>query len=328
MDYGILLWPYANNRYAQALGPLLAAELALLLRRAGIDSPVERRSIAQTDWLCFRADEISPAALDILRTHSHLLLLARLRADGLDQLTGPAPCKVGEGLSSILKYKGKTSELFTRAMIGMAAGLCDFDPGERLFLLDPLCGRGTTLFEAANRGCDCAGCDVNRKDLDQGYAYFKKFLEMSRVKHEQAQDVLTVRGEKGVRRREIRYAVANGRQSMAFLEGDARAVARALKPRSVHLIVADLPYGVQHAPALCQRLDALLDELLPRLRALLKPGGAIALSFNAYTLKADALRAQLAAAGFAPFCEPPFDRLDHWVEQAVRRDLALARVPK
>lgn len=61
--------------------------------------------------------------------------------------------------------------------------------------------------------------------------------------------------------------------------------------------------------------------------AVLKHGGAIALSFNTYTLNRRAVLAAMQAAGFLPLDEAPYNGFAHWVEQAVDRDAVLAVKP-
>ena len=52
----------------------------------------------------------------------------------------------------------------------------------------------------------------------------------------------------------------------------------------VHLIACDLPYGVQHAPRGAS-IERLMAGALPAWRESLVQGGAVAVSFNAQTLK-------------------------------------------
>ena len=50
------------------------------------------------------------------------------------------------------KYKGKTNEAFTMHLINQALCAAKLPEGRPVTLLDPMCGRGTTLFQAVNRG--------------------------------------------------------------------------------------------------------------------------------------------------------------------------------
>ena len=88
------------------------------------------------------------------------------------------------------------------------------------------------------------------------------------------------------------------------------------------MIVADLPYGVQHSAGMPP--EALLDRVLSGWREALCPGGSVAISFNSQTLPLDRVRGAMARAGFHPFSGGAYDAFSHWVEQAVTRDVAVA----
>ena len=91
-----------------------------------------------------------------------------------------------------------------------------------------------------------------------------------------------------------------------------------------HMIVCDLPYGVQHA-SLGGSIEGLLARALPEWCAALKKGGTVALSFNALTLKTERVLDLMEAAGLEPMRGGAYAGFSHWVEQAVTRDIAVAR---
>ena len=59
-------------------------------------------------------------------------------------------------LSGILKYTGKTNEMFTRLMLNIAQ-LHIKNPPEILNILDPLAGKDTTLYEVLMQGQNANG---------------------------------------------------------------------------------------------------------------------------------------------------------------------------
>ncbi len=331
MQYALLPWPYLNSRYDTSIRPMLMRELSRLLERAGTEALVTQNQFGGLDFLCFEAGPLSPAALAILSTHSHLRLLFEVRPDGamMPLLSARAP-EVGGDLSSMLKYKGKTSELFTRSLISLAVLESDFSGGmfEKRTLFDPMCGRGTALFEALNRGWHAVGSDVDAADVEQGYAFLKRYLEFGHFKHEAKDFSMTV-GKTNVKRRQIALArpgekLGSGSLTASFIAADVESAAGAYKSGSFDLIGCDLPYGVQHGPDGARTLDSLVERALPALHRVLKPGGAIALSFNVYTLKRPRVIGLMERAGFAPCDGEPYRNLSHWVEQAVLRDFAVA----
>ncbi len=99
------------------------------------------------------------------------------------------------------------------------------------------------------------------------------------------------------------------------------------KKQCCHLIVSDLPYGVQHAPGGGRKapsLEDMLYEALPVWTDLLHTGGAMALSFNVNTLRPEMVRGMMAEVGLDVMDGPAWNGLEHWVEQAITRDVAVA----
>ena len=74
-----------------------------------------------------------------------------------------------DDLVTIQKYPGKTNEQFTKLLLNVTL-LASASAGEmldrRLRVLDPLCGRGTTLNQALTYGYDAAGLDLDGKDFE------------------------------------------------------------------------------------------------------------------------------------------------------------------
>lgn len=334
--YAILLRPHANARYQQALRSLAIGELTLMLAKAGVRASVGFRQISGLEWLAFEPEAATDALLDAIAAHSHLFFLARVAEDGaFYPLRMPPDAHVGADLPGVLKYKGKTNEYFIRFLLNMALCASSFQAGDALTALDPMCGRGTALFEAANRGWNCAGVDVQPAEIDEGYKYFKRYLEYHRIKHASENCSMTFRGKQLAVLRTLEYAQSAER----FRAGQRRAVSMAaLNGRDLpalfpnkrfHLLVADLPYGVQHA-AVGARADAfssvgeMMEGLLPAWRAVLCAGAGVAVSFNTHNIALCALREQFARHGFRVLSGGAYDQFEHWVEQAIDRDVVIA----
>ena len=83
--------------------------------------------------------------------------------------------------------------------------------------------------------------------------------------------------------------------------------------------------GVQRGTAGRQdTIEGTVRAALPGWLEALKPGGALAMSFNTYVTKRASLERALEAAGFELVQTPS---MEHWVEQAISRDVLLARRP-
>ena len=320
MHYTMLLWPHANARYQVETEKLARAELEVMLSRLGMEYTWEEGGVAGLPSLDFSARPLADAEATVISRHSLLYALFERREDGaLLPLLGREAPRVGGDLPGILKYKGKTNENVTQLLINLAwlAG----NMPEKAHLLDPMCGRGTALFVALNRGWDVVGSDIDRAALREAEQFFFFFLEYHRFKHTTKRGSLTLRGKKSAPYTDL--ALAEG--ALRLAEVDATRVREAFGAAKFDLLCADLPYGVQHGSNM--PLETLLRLALPAWAETLKRGAAIALSFNAQTLPARKVRALLAGAGLRVLEGGPYDHFEHWVEQAVTRDIAVAVLP-
>ncbi len=55
-----------------------------------------------------------------------------------------------------------------------------------------------------------------------------------------------------------------------------------------------------------------------------KKGGTVVISYNAYTLSKETLKELFEEAGYEVLTGGPYDAMEHWVEQAVSRDVFVA----
>ncbi len=334
MVFCIQLTPHANIRYREAQIDLGSKELRCLLGSLGLDCDVHTAQIGGVTFLTFEAEGLTDAQLDGISRHSTALLLCEKQGELLRPIQKVSHDYLTEDLAEVLKYKGKTSAVFTRMMLNCAWAASDFTTETApLTVLDPICGKGTTCFVALQQGMNAAGVDIDRKDLKEAADYFERHMQFHRLKHKLSQGSRTVRKHAVP---EALYTLADTKEH--FREEDTRTFALYLadtgltgdlmKKTPAHLIVADLPYGVQHAPQEGRRTESftqLMKRVLPAWHASLRKGGAIALSFNTLTLKKDALIDLLTEAGFTPLTEAPYDDFQHFVEQAVTRDFVVAR---
>ena len=179
---------------------------------------------------------------------------------------------------------------------------------------------------------------MDRADLREAESFFKRYLEYHRYKYSLARESRTVRGQKPVP--VTRYETAatpedfksGKRVCLSLATLDAAFAGEAFGKNSFHLIACDLPYGVAHAARPGEaasggknRLEALLVKSLPGMHRLLRPGGSVAMSFNAQTFRRDRLAALMAEAGLTPLSGGPYEGFEHWVEQAITRDIGVAR---
>lgn len=334
MKYIMLLWPHANVRYQNEAVKLAEGELALMLEVLAPDVRLSRCDALELPALEMEiAGEMSAELLSAVRGHSLMYGLFEAQTDGaLRFVAGRAPAYVGADLPGILKYKGKTNELFLQLLANVALYSGGFArrAGEALELLDPMCGRGTTLFVGANRGWNVTGLDVDKNDLSEAEKFLKRYLEYHRMKHSFSRESRTVPGGKGVPVAQFCFSDApehfraENRRVLRLANADAGRAREIFGREKFHMIVCDLPYGVQHA-SVGGSLEALLARVLPVWREALKKGGSVALSFNAQTMRTEKVRAIMEDAGLEVRRGGAADSFSHWVEQAVTRDIAVGR---
>ncbi len=240
----------------------------------------------------------------------------------------------GDDLSVRMKYNGKTNETITRMMMNLALASSDFPTESHPKLLDPLCGRGTTLFEGMISGYDVYGVDRDQKSVLEMGTYITRYVKEARFKHTNKRGKLIHKGKHTGDLFELQYAKeksdfkAGNLREMKVVKGDTTNFAGAFRQNSMHMMVADFPYNVQHtgkgnndAEGLSWLLDAGLTEWTP----FLKKGGAIAVSWNIYTDKREVLEEVFEKHGYTVLNDSGLNKLEHRVAQAITRDIIIAK---
>ena len=336
MKYCFQLLPHANFHYREANRTLGLNELSLMLSALEIDAPVLIEEIGGADFLTFETQNaLTDVQLDYLVRHSSLLLLCAEENGLLRPLTANRTAYLPSDLSEVLKYKGKTSAPFTRMMLNCTLALSGMPENRPPLVLDPVCGRGTTLFCALEMGWDAAGVDIDRIDLREAMTYFDRYCAHHHLKRTLKQSsetcgkssvpaaVYTISDTK-------EHFAAGDTRTLRLYNGDTALCDKLLRKSPADVIVGDLPYGVQHAPQAGRKAESflqLLERALPAWRNALRPGGAMALSYNVLTLPREKLAAAIEKAGFTVMTGGVYDQFEHFVEQAVRRDVILAVRP-
>jgi tRNA G10 N-methylase Trm11 len=123
---------------------------------------------------------------------------------------------------------------------------------------------------------------------------------------------------------------AGATQQLSVLTADTTTVAEQFRRESFDLLVVDLPYGVQHGSRSNERGLArnpleLLDAALPGWCEVLRPGGAMGMSWNTHVAKRADVVASLRRQGLDVMDAPPYEGFAHRVDQAILRDLVVAR---
>ncbi|MHB1009364.1 MAG: TRM11 family SAM-dependent methyltransferase, partial [Propionibacteriaceae bacterium] len=242
----------------------------------------------------------------------------------------PAVDLLDEDLVTIPKYPGKTNEQLTRLLLNVTLSQVVAGPGTRT-VLDPLCGRGTTLLQAWRLGHDAAGVEGDAKAVEALAAYLKTYLRRKRLKH--SAEMTPVRREgKSLGKRFDAEATVDGRTlSLGVFTGDTRQSAKLWGKRRFDAIVTDAPYGVVHGSSSDVRgggrdrsATALLTDAIPVWAGQLRIGGAIGMSWNTLGTPREKVADILSGAGLVVRDEGPWRRFGHRVDSSVHRDVVVA----
>jgi SAM-dependent methyltransferase len=340
--YALLVSPSANRVYARSAPALTVAELAVLAETALAGRLGEARpeNVAGVEYVTFEGDLDALGLAHVANVSTAFALFERTDGDDFRPVALERLDTFDDDLLSILKYQGKTNELFTKLLLNvtvLASGSAPRMLTDRLRILDPLCGRGTTLNQALMYGWHASGVDLDSADFETYAAFLPRWLKDHRLKH----TATTARLRRGGRTLGRRLDVELAASKQSWADGDTIAVSTALadtreatevfRAASFDAIVTDAPYGVQHGSrsgsGLQRRPRELLAEALPGWVRLLRPGGAVGVAVNVRTCpRADAL-AMLAGAGLQPRDTPAYRGFEHRVDQAIQRDLVVAVRP-
>jgi len=334
-----MLWPHANARYQTESARLAQAELRIIFDRVLPEAEISIEERIGMPMLAITTEApLAKGVIDAVSGHS---LMYGLFEDGEDGMLKPVAGRekpwIGQDLPAILKYKGKTNEMFLQMVINTAlySGCFWQEKDEVLDMLDPMCGRATSLFIAANRRWNATGTDIDHADLKEAEKFLKRYFEYHHFKHSSGRESLTLRNAKPASVSKFTFSDTpehfkqKNIASLRLVNCDACRVREAFGKNAFHMIVCDLPYGVQHAPQGGKGekggLEGLLAKALPGWREALKVGGAVAVSFNAQNIRLETVRSVMEEAGFEVMHGGAYDGFAHWVEQAVTRDIAVCR---
>ena len=331
MKYAFLLYPHQNVRYRQSMKLLAEQELLMTLRALGYESDVKLEDMGSAAFLHFEAENLTERDIRMLSQLASVYVMFECANGGMTPIESLHPDYIGEDLPALLKYKGKTNEMFTDTMLTMALASSSFIGAHDsdLVVCDPMAGRGTTLMLALRRGYHGVGVEIGKADVKEACDYMTRYLEFHRIKHKKTESALTVKGQAGGRETKFVFSdtpehfKAGDTRSLRMILGDTRDTLALLKAKSVHLMVTDIPYGVQKGTAGKQdSIGGTLKAALPAWHDALKPGGVLAMSFNTYVTRREDLVRMCELAGFEIV---ETGSLEHWVEQAINRDVILAK---
>lgn len=346
LRYLLLRNPGHNRVYYLESENLALAELTLTTRRfEQACEHIEVIDIAGISYLTFTVGRpLSEIELTWLSSLSFIFALFQQPADASEAALQPVALTpldyVDSKISMLLKYSGKTNEIFTRLMINVALLSSDYGYADPIHLLDPVSGKGTTLFEAATYGFDVTGIEMDRKKVHETAVFLKKFLEQDKYKHSVSKrPMYSAQGGAEAYIQDFEYArdkesfkSEGSRKHLSLIAGNAIHSRRYFKAEKFHLIVGDLPYGIAHGNVSHKKHKSptrspaeLMETCLPEFHQILKAGGSLVLAWNTFVWGRDAFAELLAEHGFQLLDASPYDQFSHRVDQSIKRDIIVAR---
>jgi tRNA G10 N-methylase Trm11 len=185
-------------------------------------------------------------------------------------------------------------------------------------------------------GFDAYGADIDRRAIEAYSVFIQRWLKDKRIKHHA--EYGPVRRERQVvaQRLQVSFAATKEEyrsgnvQRLDVVSAETARVLEFFRPESADLVVADAPYGVQHASRTAGRKHArspldLLAEGVPAWVKALRPGGALGISWNTFVARRDDAAQVLAASGLQVMDSGPYLNFRHRVDQAILRDILVAR---
>ncbi len=332
--YALLIAPSANRVYADASIRLTESELkvfagAVLDAKLDEIGPLE---LAGVPYVGFTTGQpLSERDIAYLSNLSSVYALFQLEADDLLRPTTLHPLAYfDDDLLTIQKYSGKTNEQFTKLLLNitvLASSYASQMLDRRLVIMDPLCGRGTTLDQALVYGYDAIGIDTDGKDFDIYSAFIRTWLKRKRIKHKA--EITPVRKDKRNLARRLSVSIGNS-TSLTVFHADTLHAREFLKGGVADVIVADLPYGVMHGSRsgeanLSRSPLQLLRAAIPVWTQLIQPGGTIGISWNTHVAARSEAVAIFEDNGLRICDADGYLDFAHWVDQSIDRDVLVAR---
>lgn len=322
IHYAILRNPGHNQVYFHSSLPLAQAELAICPLPL---TNLEEKNLGELSYLTFSTEKVlSQEQLRKISLLSFVYGLFQVENDCLRPIILPEIQVFDRSLGTILKYPGKTNEIFTRFLLNLALFEGNFHP-EEVKILDPVAGRGTSLFEAFSLGSDVYGLEIQEKSVSEGYQHLKKFLEKGKHKHKTKTIRFSGENKSFTAKR---YQIDAGNQHFQLVSGDNKYLDQVFTHENFHIIIGDLPYGVKHgnqAGGLSRSPSQMLQSMGRKCHKVLRKDGILVFSWNTFVLSREKMEEILLKSGFVLAENQNLKNLEHQVDASILRDVIVAK---
>lgn len=139
------------------------------------------------------------------------------------------------------KFKGKTNERFTQLMLNV--GLSTIKNQNDVKVLDPMCGRATTLLWAMRYGFNARGIEVDPRAIPDINQIVKKWSKVCDIKSH-CKDGFVGKKNKTGYGKFLEFHCDNN--YFKVIIGNSTEAGSLLSNEKFDLLISDIPYGVQH----------------------------------------------------------------------------------
>lgn len=215
------------------------------------------------------------------------------------------------------KFRGKTNERLTQMLINVGLAAVGANAPDDVKLLDPMCGRATTLLWAMRYGITARGIEQDPGALADIHRHLKKWCKLHRQKHKLSQGFVGPANKQGLGKF-LEFSAAES--TMKVITGDARTANQLLNNEKFDLIISDLPYGVQHFTTGKTRNPlTVIEQCIEAWKNSLKKSGAIVLAYNRNNPRRNILIDVFAKSGLEA---RPFSA-EHRMSESIVRDVVI-----
>ncbi len=341
--YIILANPGHNRVYFNESKEMSKSELNIVLKNMTDTFEIGEEEIEGIFYITFKIDiELNEEQLkEINKLSFSYAIFKQVDIESerfLKPILNNADYYLDDGISSILKYTGKTNELFTRMMLNVGINTLD-NKTENIKILDPIAGKGTTLYESIINGYESYGVEIGEKVAIEAFTFMKKYLEKEKLKHSSRKERVSGVNKKFKADRYTIYIAKTKEQlknkeskKWELVSGNSMYCDTYFKKNFFDVIVGDLPYGVQHGNVtkekqsnITRNPDKLIEACAPSWRKVLKKGGVLVLAWNNFVLSREDFTKILKKSGFEVQDDDVYLKFEHRVDQAIRRDIIVAK---
>ena len=343
MIYAILCNPGHNRVYFETSLKLSISEFNIVARKLSTEfEDVQQQKVCGVDYLTFRTgNELTQTDIKVISDLSFFYALFKIESIHQEVYLKPINKVkenfVDESISAMLKYTGKTNEIFTRMMINVA--FYSQNNNDNIRLLDPIAGKGTTLYEGLIKGYNVYGIEIGSNVVNESYHFVKRFLETTKYKFDYSSIKISgpnksfsaLRHTFETAKTKDDFKRKNTR-TIELIAGNSLYANKYYKKNYFDIIVGDLPYGVQHGnvtnekqSSLTRNPTELLNSCLPAWLEILKPNGSIVLAWNSNILSRKKMEQLFAEQGFSVKNDEDYLQFEHRVDQSIVRDIIVAQ---